>query len=338
MHNDERYQRLMQLLERDITSMLEKYNSRIRGHDAIDLDLGRGLVVYLKSGKALWSARTDLIGSYMRDVTLWRWWWYGSDRPVTRSPLNAAFASGQTHGVKILTSPQPIVRSEREAVLLANVCATLSKADGVHLQQSGDRMTFYALYSTKDSGPERVAPNRPSAPTEGDSAVVYHDSLLPAHEPLPPVGSTRQPIMSIAPPSFGPLPDVHPPPMRVIESTAPPAPSPPVVREPERSLVMPLAKLALASVVTHLPTGFQQALITLDLQVQEGGKARFYVVVVATDLEGNLIAVPTPQGLMEAARDLIAEDARQGNGRWRRMTARMKNKPTGISVRVNVHA
>jgi len=340
MHHDERYQRLMQLLESEIAHMLERHNARIRGHDDLDLDLGRGLVVYLQHNKTLWMGRTELIGTFMRDVSIWRWWWFGSDRPVTRSPLNAVYAAGQSHGVRMLTSGQPIVRDEREAVLLANVCAALAKADGVHLAQNGERMTFYALYATEEQAARSranhtsVAP--PSAATEGGSTVVRYDSLLPAQEPLP---ATRQPIMSMPPTAFGPLPPVRPPPMLhlpIEPVSAEPTPVEVPVREPARVLVMPLTKLALASVVTASPAGFQQALITLDLQVQESGKARFFVVVVATDLEGNLMAVPTPQGLMEAARDLIAEDARSGNGRWHRLTARLKNKPTGISVRVQV--
>lgn len=339
MHHDERYQRLMQLLEREIAHMLERHNARIRGHDDLDLDLGRGLVVYLQRNKTLWMGRAELIGTFMRDVSIWRWWWFGSDRPVTRSPLNAVYAAGQSHGVRMLTSGQPIVHDEREAVLLANVCAALAKADGVHLAQNGERMTFYALYATEEQTARdrlnhaSVAP--PSPATEGGSTVVHYDSLVPAQDPMP---TTRQPIMSMPPTAFGPLPPVRPPPVMHVPvdavSAAPAAETP--VREPARELVMPLAKLALASVVTNSPAGFLQALLTLDLQVQEGGKARFFVVVVATDLEGNLVAMPTPHGLMEAARDLIAEDARSGNGRWHRLTARLKNKPTGISVRVQV--
>ncbi|MFW5739896.1 MAG: hypothetical protein ACOC1F_05980, partial [Myxococcota bacterium] len=87
MAHDERYQRLMQLLERDISVMLERHNARIRGNDDVELDLGRGVVVYLHRSKTLWMARVELIGTFLRDMSIWRWWWYGSDRPVTRSPL-----------------------------------------------------------------------------------------------------------------------------------------------------------------------------------------------------------------------------------------------------------
>ena len=226
---------------------------------------------------------------------------------------------------------------EREAVLLANVCASLASAQGVHLAQHGDRSTFYALFDGQPGEAAR-APDRGSGP-QAPAPSSPHDereSMLRVDEPIPEVGATRKPIMSMPPTAMGPLPPVRPPPPPAIPGVASPAPaSPPVVKEPPRELVMPLAKLALASVVTKLP-GFQQALITLNLQVHEGGRARFFVVVVASDVEGNLMAVPTPEGLMEAARDLIAEDARRGNGRWRRMTARLKNKPTGISVRVEV--
>lgn len=348
MHHDQTYQRLMQLLERDIKNMLERQNARIRGHDEINLDLGRGEVVYARGNKPLWTARAELIGSFLRDVSIWRWWWYGSDRPVTRSPMNTAYAAGQSHGVKMLTSAQPIVRDDREAVLLANVCAALAKAQGVHLAQSGERMTFYALFGARDAFDSTTteapsSPGRRSRPGDDGATEHLHGTLLPVEDPMPPVGEARPPIMSIAPGAFGPLPPVSPPPMPTVPAgtaeVAPVAPTAPAtaITEPPRPLVMPLAKLALASVVTHLP-GFQQALVTLDLQVQDNGRARFFVVVSATDMEGNLVAVPTPQGLMEAARDLIAEDARRGNGRWHRLTARLKNKPTGISVRVKVFA
>ena len=72
MHHDQTYQQLMQLLERDIKSMLEQHNARVRGHDEINLDLGRGEVVYSKANKPLWTARAELIGCFLRDVSIWR--------------------------------------------------------------------------------------------------------------------------------------------------------------------------------------------------------------------------------------------------------------------------
>jgi hypothetical protein len=339
-HHDDRFARLMQLLQLEIARMLEQHNDRIRGHDEVNLDLGRGAVVYVRHNKTLWVGRVELIGTYLRDMSVWRWWWYGGDRPVTRSPLNAVYAAGQSHGVRLLTSPQPVVHDEREAVLLANVCAALAKARGVHLAQSGDRMTFYALYDPRKPSAASEPEVTPLPATEGESTVVHHDSLIPVGEPISPVTTTRQPIMSMPPSTFGPLPPVRLPPLkapRIENAPLPPATESPL-REPDRALVMPLAKLAMTAVVTHLTSGFQQALVTLDLQVQENRRARFYVVIVASDMDGNLVAVPTPQGIMEAARDLIAEDARQGNGRWRRLTARLRNRPTGISVRVEVVA
>ncbi|HNS98894.1 MAG TPA: hypothetical protein PKL73_18205 [Polyangiaceae bacterium] len=336
---DQRLEQLHHSLQAEIASMLQRHEARVRGYDAVDLDLGRGTIIFSNNNNTLWTGRVELIGTFLPDTNAWRWWWFGADRPLTRSPLNAVFAAGQSHGIRTLTSAQPAIRGKHEAVQLANLCAALAKSQGVHVVQNADRMTFYGLFNLRSS--VIVAGREPSPPPpEPDSSVVHHDSLITVGEPLSPIITTRQPIMSMPPPAYGPLPPVRPPPQKtpISEPTSVPSASDNEVRPPQRALVMPLAKVASTAVITHLPSGFQQALITLDLHVQQGTKARFFVVITALDTEGNLVAVPTPHDLMEAAKDLILEDARQGNGRWRRLTVRLTNRPMGISVHVEVVA
>ena len=343
---DAKLNRLADLLDRDITRMLDDQKARVLGYDDVQFDLSEGVVSYCRQRGVLWRAKTELVGSYLSDLSLWRWWWYGSDRPIARSPINAAYAAGQTHGVPTLVSPQPVIRTEKEAVLLSNVCAVLARAIGVYRTRHKDRLTIYALFPV-EMRPQDRKPSSFPPPAEARPRRKL-DSMMPVEDPLPSVDSAPHAIMSMMPPPHGPLPEVSPPPQRDIERT-PRAPALSVdesgfglsplapVREPSRERVMPMAKLGLAAVVSALPAGFQQALVTLDLSVQNG-RARFFVFVVASDHECNLVAIPTPQGMMEAARELIAEDARRGNGRWKRLIARLINKPTGVSLSIEVRA
>ena len=232
-------------------------------------------------------------------------------------------------------------------MLLANVCAALAKAHGVHLAQSGERMTFYALFGARDTFESTEWPRfglvarRVPPPTGAPTPTKRHccRSTTPFRQLW---WLASQSCRSHRGPSAHCQRSLHHRcSTRRLRRQQRQSPSPLHLRtsSPTRpaswSCPLPSSPLPRSS---RTSPGFQQALITLDLQVQDNGRVRFFVVVVATDVDGNVLAVPTPQGLMEAARDLIAEDARRGNGRWHRLTARLKNKPTGISVRVKAFA
>jgi hypothetical protein len=100
---------------------------------------------------------------------------------------------------------------------------------------------------------------------------------------------------------------------------------------------MPIANITLTAVVSAMPQGFHQALLVVDVTVAEA-KARFSAVVVATDANGELKAIPTPQSVMDGVGLLIVEDVKSGNGRWSRLLVRLSQKENRVTLQVHVSA
>jgi len=130
---------------------------------------------------------------------------------------------------------------------------------------------------------------------------------------------------SVASPRFSPtrLFPVHTPGAAKPKPDVPPPPTvaPPValaIREPKRTVVQPLADAAVAELTHAVPIGFRKAVVIVTLDVEKG-KARFFVQLVATDETGELWCPDASTDLVRAAGNMIAEDARDGNGRWQRL-------------------
>jgi hypothetical protein len=115
-------------------------------------------------------------------------------------------------------------------------------------------------------------------------------------------------------------------------ATPPPAALP--IREPSREVLMPLVQPALGTIAAALP-GFRQALVVLTVDV-DGGKGRFSLQLVGADAAGDLQVIDPPSALLEASAKLIGDDARSGNGRWRRLIVRLSSTARGASVSVTV--
>ena len=84
-----------------------------------------------------------------------------------------------------------------------------------------------------------------------------------------------------------------------------------------------------------LPHGFKQALLVVTVD-QQANKGRFLVQLVASDAQGDLVALEPARDLLDATAKMIAEDARDGNVRWRRLVARLTATGRGASVAVEV--
>ena len=59
---------------------------------------------------------------------------------------------------------------------------------------------------------------------------------------------------------------------------------------------------------------------------------------VASDAQGDLVSLEVTRELFETAGKMIGDDAREGNGRWKRLTARLRATAKGASVDVEVKA
>jgi hypothetical protein len=101
------------------------------------------------------------------------------------------------------------------------------------------------------------------------------------------------------------------------------------VREPARSLLEHLVKPLGEALTAAQHANFRQALVVINVEIQ-GEKARFYTQIVVQNSRGDLEPVETTRGVLDAAAQVIAEDARSGNGRWRRLAIRFMREARGI--------
>lgn len=361
MQHDDKLWRLVELMERDIARMLDNQAARVAGFDDVDFDPLHGLITYVGENRRLWTAQVEAIGTYSADVSMFRWSWSAYERPAGRARLNVVFAEGQRLGITSLTSAQTHVQDEDHAIRLAHAAAALARASGVYRTREPHRLTFYAMFEVSAGTEERLAhsPLPPSVragsrfppamtrapssrpPPRGTGESVYPAPMQlsgAAHLPKP----ARAPIMSMLPPpppvmsgAEAALPnsrdrwfDADSGKAAVEQPTQPP-------REPSRDMLMPIANMALTAVVAAVPQGFVQAVLVVDVTVAEA-RARFSAVLVALDLQGDLVALATPQAVMDAVGAMILEDVKSGNGRWKRLLIRLIQKEHRVTLRVHV--
>lgn len=369
-----KFRRLALLMEPDIQRMLDKQAQRTLGHDDVRFDPQAGVASFLRHGGMLWQPRAEKLGVWQGEIGLFRWWWTGTGMSEqSRSRLDMAYREGQRYQLPELTSDPVQLSGDKDAELLAHLAAQLARADGVLRLSQGYDVTFVALFEPKAGESARPVADlrdtsvtgslRPSwmttdpldSPTDRPAQFVpaaVGSARPAANEPrrgwtvAPPMpradgGSMRSSasIRSIPPvralelspadPDVAPL---IPRPPKLPEAPAQTAP----IREPNREIFMPVATAALADIVSVSP-GFGQALVVVRVEIESvTSKGRFFVQLVCSDDVGELVALDPSRALLDAAAKFIGDDVRDGNGRWKKLVARLRPTPRGASVDVEV--
>ena len=184
-----------------------------------------------------------------------------------------------------------------------------------------------ALEASLQTLPRTVAQGaKSSSPMRAAMAMPASTRAFPADAPAP--APAPAPESEPAPPRFAPtrLFPVHTaeaakPSGDKSVMRAPQAATP--IREPKRLIVQPLADAAVAELAQSIPVGFRKAVLIVTLDVEKS-KARFFIQLVATDETGELWSPDASSDLVRAAGSMIAEDARDGNGRWQRLVLRLQ--------------
>ncbi len=132
-----------------------------------------------------------------------------------------------------------------------------------------------------------------------------------------PIIPDRDVVRTLPPPAVAPVPQVDVP--------------PPPVREPGRALLLPLVYLANNLVRQAFNDQASRALLIINVDISRD-KARFFVTLVATTKDGDLGSVDTTRDLLDSAGNMLAEDARTGNGRWRKLVIRIDCEGEGASI------
>jgi hypothetical protein len=128
--------------------------------------------------------------------------------------------------------------------------------------------------------------------------------------------ATRAPIV----PDLDIVRTLPPPAVAPTRPSAPPPPpdSPRAVREPARELLVALVRVANDLLRHLLEDHARRALLIVNVDTSRE-KARFFVTLVAATDDGDLAAVDTTRELLDATGTMLGEDARGGNGRWRKL-------------------
>ncbi len=350
---DQKFRRFALLMESEIGRMLDKQAHATRGADEVRPDHARGLVTFLHQGAVLFQARLEKIADYAPELGVFKWWFHGLSPDLDRVRLGLAFREGERWSMAELTKEQLVVEDD-EAELLCRVAAQLARADGLIRSPSGGQVTYHALFDARDSGSAR--PTADLRDTQVNRGSERPDWMLEGHEvagmghggpgfkpavvgtshSVPPAARRTGPVAPGRPtlgvrslgPAHGlslsddPMP-ANPPPPRAPQVTMP-------VREIRREIFMPVVQAALAEVV-HTFASFNEALLVVRIDA-ESGKGRFIVQLVASDMHGSLHALDPSKSLVDIVGKMVGDDVRDGNGRWKKLVARLRHTERGASV------
>jgi hypothetical protein len=297
----EALQRLATMHEREVAKMRERFAARVPRHDSVQHSAPEKLVTFRQGNEPVWTARAEPLAHLVADMGILRWWWHGRIGPI-RSRLDSIVAEGQQFGVEELVESAASVDSLQTAELVCELGAYLAGAEGLLRLQQGDDWDFFALYDAPGARITIQAPPMSSAPPPATRAAV-----------------------SLPPPPATPLSTLSP--------LAPLAPVP--SREPARELVAPVGVEAMQVVRGALPRGFQQALLTVVIDLQ-AGKARLFLHLAATDLAGDIAAPDPSQRLFDAVVAMIAEHRRRGGADLHKLLLRLRPSERGASLDLTV--
>jgi hypothetical protein len=366
---DEASSRLAFLLQIDLRRLIDRERSRTeRGEDVRYDSVSRMATWETRRGDVIGRWYGEVIATYVPTDRILRWAWAGRSRASVshdhcagrrQAPLGSGSHAevvsqeGQARGVAQLSMSVVGDLDEADACTLARLGVLVARGDGIQVERSENEVRFIGLFDSP-------------RPRDGDREASRYSVPPPAVSPRssPPSGSgSSPPVRSPSPPSIHPPASSPPrrgstppttssyrslPPIREIygprtsprgSSNPPPAEREPEkkIREPARGLFLPVAAAVLSALTKNAP-GFQQALFVLAIHTDNradahahasGEKRPAVVTLVAVDAGGVLRALDPSHDLVEAAIRMVEADRNDGNGPWRKLTARVTPKPDG---------
>jgi hypothetical protein len=299
---DEATRRFAFLMQRDVRQLVERDEAR---GDAVTYDPISRIVARSGGRGEPFRFYGERLALYSPRDRIFRWAWAGSSS--SSSHVELVFREGQSRGVPQLTQSIVADIGENEAMLLVRLGALVANAEGVHVETRESEIELIGLFDRTRpiDGPSKFSVPPPEAAPKPAPAPRY----IP-HRSLPPVREVFEPRHTSS----------RPPP--------PAAPRPAKIREPSRSLFLPVAQAVLATLATTVPD-YRQALFVLSVTGDATGKRRLIVGLVVLDAEGLLRALDPAESLVEDAARLVDADREDGNGPWRKLSARITPKPDG---------
>jgi hypothetical protein len=323
---DEVSRRSVFLHQHDMRRLVEEDRARTTRREEVHYDAGTRMATWeTNRGEVVGRWYGEVLASYVVFDHILRWAWAG--RSSVETPTHVEIIPREASARSIPQLGMSVVGDldEEEATMLVRLGALVAGAVGVHVLRSDEGVSFIGLFDSPRPRDGEPDPSRYSIPPP----QVARTSVRPMSTPpapsvsAPPSGPRR----SSAPPprSLGSIREVYGP-----RSVRGPRDSSPErsVREPTRSIFLPVATALLAA-LARSAAGFREAVFVLHVDGEPSELRTPIVVLVATDAKGQLVVVESGDALVQAAARLIEADRNDGNGPWRKLTARVTPKPDG---------
>jgi hypothetical protein len=326
---DEATQRLALLLQRDLRRLVERERARSdRGEEVRYDSVSRMATWETRRGEVIGRWYGEVMASYVIRDRILRWSWAGRSSIATATHAEVVAREGQARGVAQLSMSVVGDLDEDDACTLTRLGVLVARGEGLEIHRGAEEISFIGLFDSprpregevgdpsRYSVPPPPAVFRSASPSRTGSMSSGRGSSPPPGAPyksLPPIRET-----------YGP---------RSTQRSAAPKANEPErrIREPARSIFLPVATAVLVSLTRSVP-GFQQALFVLTVDTKPSGaseKQRLVVLLVANDASGVLRAIDPPRDLVDAAARMVVADRVDGNGPWRKLSARIVPKPDG---------
>jgi len=348
---DEATRRFAFLLQRDLRRISERREEHAARGEQLEFDsVSRMAILQSRRGEAVARYYGEVLATYAPDDRILRWAWAGRSSSAPPTHGDVVFREGQARGVPQLSMSVVGDLDHEDAKQLVKLGALVARADGVHELKVGAEIEFVGIFDrprpseaveqareSRFSVPPPPAVEKPAAPDPKGPPPRAYRSIPPIREIFEPrTGSSPPRAMPSSLPPVAPSPS----PSRAPAAASPragssaPAPAPAAgankkLREPSRELFLPVASTALAALSKS--KGYLQGLfvVTLDGEPSATETRRIVVQLVVIDTAGILRALDPAADLVEAAATMVEADRREGNGHWRKLSARITPKPDG---------
>jgi hypothetical protein len=347
---DEATRRFSFLLQGDLRRLTSVREEQAARGEEIKFDsVSRIAIVETRRGEAVARLHGEILATYTPYDRILRWAWAGRSPSAPLTHGDVVFREGQARGVPQLAMSVVGDLSEEDAATLVKLGALVARAEGLHDRKVGPDTEFIGLF-------DRSRPAENTDATENRFSVPPPPAADKSQPPGPPPRAYRSipPIREIFEPrTHGSRPPVVPaggstswsnlgaagasPSTPPSAAVTPPAgtsssqmPVAKKLREPSRALFLPVANAALAALARG-SKGYLQGLFVLTLDTEGRGTEprRLMVQLVVVDTAGILRALDPPADVIEAAASMVAADRREGNGSWRKLSARITPKANG---------
>lgn len=335
---DESTRRFAFLMQRDLRRLEERRAGREARGESMRTDSAARIATWeTRHGEVTARQYTEVLATYETRDRILRWRWAGRSPSSSASHGDVIVREAQARGVPQLAMSVVADLDREDAEQLARLGAILARADAfvVQTKAGASEIELVGLFdrAQPEASDRYSVPPPPVDPSSASPSPPRATPPPPPYRSLPPVRevyaprTTRHEDRGMGPSRSSPPP--RPGSARPKGDSGPAGARGPV-REPSRPLFVPVANAAIRALAVGCP-GYQQGLfvVTVSAPARPDQPHRVVVQLVAVDGEGVLRALDPSRELVEAAAEMTDADRREGNGIWRKLSARILPKADG---------